>query len=186
MQFKFLLLPLAVSALFTSCTPPAKVDYFGETLTEFPKPTWHDAKQISRVDEGKTGSITYQIYDHKATAELSWRKYDAARDGQIKEWYGDMTTPPPAYVLDKLTLSVDGTPIPIPESKYRYMASQWKQNASGNTHFIMRDGLGCLLVTVGDGGEAYSATYVFDPVKKTLVHHSIEDAPSVDNMIIYN
>ncbi|SHK09651.1 hypothetical protein SAMN02745181_3250 [Rubritalea squalenifaciens DSM 18772] len=184
MQMKLLLLPLAISSFAISCTS-TKVDYFGETLQEFPKPTWRDAKEVNRVNKGLAGTVTYQIYDHKATASLSWRKYDATKDANIKEWVGDMGTPPPAYVLDKLTLSVDGASIAVPKSKYQFICSQWKPNGAGNTHFIQRDGLGCLLVTVGDGGEAYSVVYVFDPVKKTLVYHSVEDGPSVDNQIIY-
>jgi len=137
---------------------------------------------VTSQDGGSREVLKATVNGREVMAALSWRNYNAKLDGAVRKWYGDMASPPPKYVVESLTISIDGRGLVIPKSKVRYLASQW-MNDSTSLGLNQRGSQLRLLVDVGDGAEGWTATYVIDPSTLTLVSHAVEDGPTVHNGI---
>ena len=144
---------------------------------------------VSHTTDGVTEVKKLIASDREVVVSLSWRKYSAALDSSISEWYGDMARPPAKYVAKSLSVTIDERRVEIPESKYRYLGSQWMndikqigvlENAQGSS----RDGdLLYFYINLGDGSESWVASYAIDLVSGVLVSHEIHDAVSFHNGI---
>lgn len=130
------------------------------------------------------GELVANVEGREIVAVIKWRAYNVATDGSVPKWYGDMGSPPPLYVVDRLVLAIDGKGVSIPKSNYRYLGSKWMNESSANPMSLNQQGKKLrLLVDVGDGGEGWSAVYEFDPVAGKLLAHQVEDGPTIHNQI---
>lgn len=121
-----------------------------------------------------------KVGEKEVVAVLQWRNYDAARDASVTKWYGDMGRPPAKYVVKSLMVSVDGRGLIIPQSKTRYLASQW-MNESKSLNLQMSGKNILVEVMLGDGSEGWVATYVVNPTTMSLVSHEVADAEEYIN-----
>lgn len=126
--------------------------------------------------------MTATVDGKEVVAVLVWRDYSPALDGVVTKWYGDMGTPPAKFVVKSLLISIDGKGMIVPQSKTRYLASQW-MNDSTSLGLYMKGKNLCVYVDVGDGGEAWTASYVVNPATSVLVSHKVEDGPAFHNAV---
>ena len=130
--------------------------------------------------------MTASVNGWEITATLTWRPYRADLDGEVATWYGDMTRPPPRFVVDSLTLSVDATALSIPRSRIRSLCSQ---RATLQPQFpkllLFTSGsyLG-LTVDVGDGASSWTSSYLVHPSPPRLLSHQVEDAGTFHNFSV--
>ena len=147
---------------------------------------FHPVKGLSHQIIGNREVMTASVNGREITATLTWRPYRADLDGEVATWYGDMTRPPPRFVVDSLTLSVDATALSIPRSRIRSLCSQ---RATLQPQFpkllLFTSGsyLG-LTVDVGDGASSWTSTYRLQPVPLRLLSHQIEDAGAFHNFSV--
>jgi hypothetical protein len=179
---KLILVALPALVLFcASCDPNA-----GKKQN---KPVDGQAAVMMKVVPNATSSIDgpreimkAKVDGKNVIAVLIWRPYDAAKDGSVVKWYGDMGTPPPKFVVDSLIISVDGRGTMVPRSKYGYLCSQWP-NASKSLGLVTHGKNLCIYVNVGDGAEGWTASYVVNPSTGSLVSHQMQDGPEFHNQV---
>jgi len=117
---------------------------------------------------------------HVVEATMVWRPYRAATDGSVASWYGDMGRPPPIYVVQQLTISVNGNPVSIPPSAYRSYCTQWEPLGEG-IEFFKRGSTYRLLLSLGDGAEAWAGYFDFVPGSPVLKAQGTKDGPELMN-----
>lgn len=144
--------------------------------------SWKKVAGITNTVTGKREVMKAKVDGREVVAMLVWRDYSAALDGAVTKWYGDMSTPPPRFVVESMMISIDGKGMIIPQSKSRYLASQWMNEVS-HLGLNQRGKQLRVLVDVGDGAEGWTATYVVDPATLTLVSHAVGDGPAVHTAI---
>ena len=142
-------------------------------------------KEVADVNSSLSGPreiMRAKVDGKDLLAVITWRPYDAAKDAGITKWYGDMGTPPPAFVCDSLIISVDGRGTAIPRSKVGYLCSQWPNNVNKLGLATQGSNL-CVYVNVGDGAEGWTASYVVNPATGALVSHQVHDGPAFHNQM---
>ena len=147
---------------------------------------FHPVKGLSHQIMGNREVMTASVNGREITATLTWRPYRADLDGEVATWYGDMTRPPPRFVVDSLTLSVDATALSIPRSRIRSLCSQRATlQPQFPTLLLFTSGsyLG-LTVDVGDGASSWTGSYLVDPSPPRLLSHQIEDAGAFHNFSV--
>lgn len=172
----------ALLLLSASCDPNAakkSTKPVGEQAAAAPM------KSVAGVDSTLSGPrevMKAKTDGHEVIAVLTWREYDAAKDGSVTKWYGDMGTPPPKFVVESLMISVDGRGTMVPNSKTAYLGSQWA-NAAKRLGLVSQGKNLCVYVNVGDGAEAWTASYVVNPATGSLVSHQVQDGAEFHNKI---
>ena len=147
---------------------------------------FHPVKGLSHQIIGNREVMTASVNGREITATLTWRPYRADLDGEVATWYGDMTRPPPRFVVDSLTLSVDATALSIPRSRIRSLCSQ---RATLQPQFpkllLFTSGsyLG-LTVDVGDGASSWTSSYLVHPSPPRLLSHQVELADHFHNFSV--
>ncbi|NWK55343.1 hypothetical protein HW115_06955 [Verrucomicrobiaceae bacterium N1E253] len=169
-------------AAVAACAPSGGGNHDGGTSET--GGSWNKV-EASAKSSAMGGELVAKQDGREIVAVIKWRAYDAAKDASVSKWYGDMGTPPPAFVVDRLVLAIDGKGVSIPASKYRYLGSKWMNQYSANPMSFNKQGDKMrLLVDVGDGGEGWTAVYVFDPAAGKLLSHSVDDGPAVHDQIL--
>lgn len=135
---------------------------------------------VTHIVNGHREIMKAKVQGKEVVAILTWRAYDASRDGSVTKWYGDMGNPPPKYVVASLMVSVDGRGTLIPDSKVHRLASQWMNDSHSLQLFTQGDHL-CLAVHLGDGSESWTASYTINPSTLTLVSHQVTDGSAFRN-----
>ena len=143
----------------------------------------HPLKGLSHTITGPRELIKASVNGREIIAVLTWRPYRADLDGKIATWHGDMTRPPPRFVVDSLTLTVDGNTLPIPRSRTRSLCSQWKPELPSLKLFTSGNNLG-LAVDVGDGATSWTSSYLLNPATLSLLSHQVEDGPAFHNFSV--
>jgi len=169
---------LGACAVLTSCgsTGGGGASGGGEATAD----TWKKVPSVTNTVTGKREVMKASIGGKDIVAVLSWRDYSAKRDGVVTKWYGDMGSPPPKFVVESLLVSIDGKGMIVPQSKTRYMASQWMNGVSHLGLYLKGKNL-CVYMDVGDGAESWTASYVVNPSTGALVSHEVEDGPAFHN-----
>jgi len=144
---------------------------------------FHPLKGLSHKITGPREVIKASVNGREIIAVLTWRPYRADLDGKIATWHGDMTRPPPRFVVDSLTLTVDGSTLPIPRSRTRSLCSQWKPELPSLKLFTSGNNLG-LAVDVGDGATSWTSSYLLNPATLSLLSHQVEDGPAFHNFSV--
>ena len=144
---------------------------------------FHPIKGLSHQITGNREIMTASVNGREIAATLTWRPYRADLDGEVATWYGDMTRPPPRFVVDSLTLTVDGSTLPIPRPRTRSLCSQWEPKIPSLLLFTCGNTLG-LTVDVGDGAESWASSYLVHPSPPRLLSHQVEDAGTFDNFSV--
>jgi len=166
-------------SLVASCTPSA------QKTQKIGSGQWHDIQKVQRTSTDNTGKIQARVDGHTIIGTITWRPYNPAKDSSVKTWYGDMERQPPANVVEKITLSVDGVSIAIPQSSYRPICSQWDtKNSASYLNLNRQNEKYRLTVSVGDGSGGWAGVFIFNPSTKKLLATYIEDGPTVDNQIV--
>ncbi len=137
-------------------------------------------RQLSRRVNGDREILKASVDGRKLVAVLSWRPYHADLDGQVPKWFGDMNRRPPRFVVDSLTLTVDGKAFRIPWSRTRVLCSQWSPKKACLLLYTSGKNVG-LTVDVGDGSEAWTSSYLIDPATLRLLSHEVEDCAAFHN-----
>lgn len=137
-------------------------------------------QDVSRRVTGDREVLKAAVNGRNLVAVLSWRPYHADLDGQVKTWYGDMGEPPPRFVVDSLRLTVDQRTVRIPWARTRSLCSQWKPKLPSLSLLTSGSNLG-LTVSVGDGAESWTSSYLINPTSLRLLSHQVEDGPTFDN-----
>lgn len=164
-----------------SCDPTTTKKPAGSTAEQAPAVM----KEVPGADSTLSGPreiLRAKSGSKEVMAVLTWRPYDAAKDASIAKWYGDMSTPPPKFVVDSLIISVDGRGTLVPRSKFGYLCSQWS-NASKSLGLVTHGNNLCVYVNVGDGAEAWTASYVISSSTGSLISHQVHDGPEFHNRI---
>ena len=147
---------------------------------------FHPVKGLSHQIMGNREVMTASVNGREITATLTWRPYRADLDGEVATRYGDMTRPPPRFVVDALTLSVAATARSLPPSRIRSLCSQ---RATHQPQFpkllLFTSGnyLG-LTVDVGDGASSWTSSYLVHPSPPRLLTHQVEDAGTFHNFSV--
>ena len=144
---------------------------------------FHPVKGLSNKITGPREVMKASVNGQEIVAVLTWRPYHADLDGKVATWYGDMTRPPPRFVVDSLALTVDGTTLPIPQSRTRSLCSQWKPELPSLKLFTSGNNLG-LAVDVGDGATSWTSSYVVNPATLSLLSHQVEQGPAFHNFSV--
>ncbi len=147
---------------------------------------FHPVKGLSNKITGHREVMKASVNGREIVAVLAWRPYRADLDGNVEVWYGDMTRPPPRFVVASLALTVDGTTLTIPKSRTRSLCSQratLEPQFPKLRLFTSGTNLG-LTVDVGDGAEGWTSSYVVNPATLTLLSHQVEDGPTFDNFSV--
>jgi len=144
---------------------------------------FHPLKGLSLKITGPREVIKASVNGREIIAVLTWRPYRADLDGKIATWHGDMTRPPPRFVVDSLALTVDGSTLPIPRSRTRSLCSQWKPELPSLKLFTSGNNLG-LAVDVGDGAASWTSSYILNPATLSLLSHQVEDGPAFHNFSV--
>ena len=144
---------------------------------------FHPLKGLSHKIPGPREVIKASVNGREIIAVLTWRPYRADLDGKIATWHGDMTRPPPRFVVDSLALTVDGSTLPIPRSRTRSLCSQWKPELPSLKLFTSGNNLG-LAVDVGDGAASWTSSYLLNPATLSLLSHQVEDGPAFHNFSV--
>ena len=147
---------------------------------------FHPVKGLSNKITGPREVMKASVNGREIVAILAWRPYRADLDGKVETWFGDMTRPPPRFVVESLALTVDGTTLTIPKSRTRPLCSQratLEPQFPKLELFTSGSNLG-LTVGVGDGAESWTASYLIDPATLTLLSHQVEDGPTFDNFSV--
>ncbi|MCP5536826.1 MAG: hypothetical protein H7A51_11430 [Akkermansiaceae bacterium] len=145
--------------------------------------SWKAVSGVTTTVDGMREVMKATVNDQEVVAMLTWRDYSARLDGTVTKWYGDMASPPPKFVAESLIISIDGKGVIVPQSKTRYLASQW-MNESKHLGLVMKGDKLCVFVNLGDGGESWTASYVVDPATGALVSHAVEDGPAFHNRLM--
>ena len=172
----------AVTFLCVSCDPGAAVASKRPVANQ-PETSMKAVPGVTSTVMGSREIMRAKVNGKEVMAVLTWRPYDAAQDGSVNRWYGDMGSPPPKFVVDSLIISVDGRGAIVPRSKYGYLCSQWS-NGTKNLGLVTQGENLCVYVNVGDGGEAWTAAYVVNPASGTLVSHQVHDGPAFHHQIL--
>ncbi|MEJ6571244.1 MAG: hypothetical protein QNL01_15305 [Akkermansiaceae bacterium] len=169
---------LGACAVLTSCGSTGGGGTSGGGTA--PKETWKKVPGVTNSVTGEREVMKASVGGKDVVAVLSWRDYSAKRDGAVTKWYGDMASPPPKFVVETLLISIDGKGMIVPQSKTRYMASQWMNGVSHLGLYLKGKNL-CVYMNVGDGAESWTASYVVNPSTGALVSHSVIDGPEFHN-----
>jgi len=94
-----------------------------------------------------------------------------------------MTRPPPRFVVDSLTVTVDGSTLPIPRSRTRSLCSQWKPELPSLNLFTSGNNLG-VAIDVGDGSESWTSSYLLHHAPLRLLSHQVDDAGAFHNFSV--
>ena len=147
---------------------------------------FHPVKDLSHQITGNREIMTASVNGREIAATLTWRPYRADLDDQVATWHGDMTRPPPRFVVDSLTLTVDGSTLPIPRSRTRSLCSQRDTLTPQFPKLLLftsGNNLG-LTVDVGDGAESWTSSYLLHPAPLRLLSHQVEDGPTFHNFSV--
>ena len=147
---------------------------------------FHPVKGLSNKITGPREVIKASVNGREVTATLTWRPYRADLDHQVATWHGDMTRPPPRFVVDSLTLTVDGSTLPIPRSRTRSLCSQRDTLTPQFPKLLLftsGNNLG-LTVDVGDGAASWTSSYLLNPATLSLLSHQVEDGPAFHNFSV--
>ena len=144
---------------------------------------FHPVKGLSHQIIGNREVMTASVNGREITATLTWRPYRADLDDEVTTWHGDMTRPPPRFVVDSLTLTVDESTLPIPRPRIRSLCSQWEPKIPKLLLFTSGNTLG-LTVDVGDGATSWTSSYRLQPVPLRLLSHQVEDGPTFHNFSV--
>ena len=150
-------------------------------------PTWHQVKETRAAGKNSfEGSVSGMVAGKKVVAEIKWRAYNPAVDAKVKEWYGDMASPPPSYVVSSLKLSFDGKEVPIAKEKYRGLCSKWEPEEKGERMDLHRkEDKFRLVVNLGDGGESWASVYEVNVNTGKLISHRLDDGVGVGEEVIW-
>ncbi|MFK7911812.1 MAG: hypothetical protein AB8F34_14600 [Akkermansiaceae bacterium] len=171
----------ALIFLTASCDPNAGKKN-NEPIAEQAPVAMKAVAGVNSTLSGPREIMRAKVDGKEVMAVLTWRPYDAAKDASVSKWYGDMGTPPPKFVVDSLIISIDGRGTIVPRSKYGYLSSQW-QNAAKHLGLVTQGKNLCVYVNVGDGAEAWTASYVINPSTGSLVSHQIQAGAEFHNQI---
>lgn len=174
---------LGICAVLTSCGSTGggggSTTGGGETAPV----SWKAISGVTTTVTGKREVMKATVGDKEVVAMLTWRDYSKKRDGAVTKWYGDMASPPPKFVVESLIISIDGRGAIVPQSKSRYLASQW-MNGTKHLGLVRKDKNLCVFVNVGDGAEGWTASYVVNPSTGALISHEVEDGPEFHNRLM--
>jgi len=143
---------------------------------------WKKVTGVTSTVNGMREVMKVKVDGRDVVAVLQWRSYNAAVDGAVTRWYGDMGSPPPKFVVDSLLISIDGRGVIVPNTKTRYLCSQWMNGLAHLGLYLKGKDL-CIYLDVGDGAEAWSASYILNPATAALLSHNVQDGPSFHNAI---
>lgn len=171
---------LGLCALLSSCASTGGGGGTASGSGQAAAESWKAVSGVTTTVNGKREVMKATVDDQEVVAMLTWRDYSEKLDGAVTKWYGDMGSPPPKFVAESLMISIDGKGTIVPQSKIRYLASQW-MNESESLGLVMKGENLCVFVNLGDGGEAWVAAYVVNPSTGELVSHELEDGPAFHN-----
>jgi|GEM_PF-950913 hypothetical protein len=136
---------------------------------------WSKVAELTNESNDMREVMKAKVGDRDVVAVLQWRPYNGRRDALQATWYGDMNSPPPTYVAESLIISVNGRGLMVPSSQTRYLCSQW-MNTNPRLGLYLKGSSLCIYVTVGDGSDAWCASYIVNPETGALVSHNVERA----------
>ncbi len=136
---------------------------------------WRKVPGITNIASDMREVMKAKVADRDVVAVLQWRPYNGRRDAMQSTWYGDMGSPPPTYVVESLLISVDGRGLMVPSAQTRYLCSQWMNNNPQLGLYMVGSNL-CIYITLGDGSDAWCASYVVNPATGALVSHNVDRA----------
>lgn len=133
--------------------------------------------EVSNIVNDMREVLKAKVAESEVVAVLQWRPFNGLKDAYQAVWYGDMGTPPPSYVVQSLIISIDGRGLMVPEAKTRHLCSQW-MNDNPRLGLYMRGEDLCVFVRLGDGTQAWVASYIVNAQTGALLSHEVEDARS--------
>ncbi|MBK1832114.1 hypothetical protein JIN77_15360 [Verrucomicrobiaceae bacterium R5-34] len=168
-QFTF----LCIGLIMASCAPQASDSPSSVPVAKVVTPERHTVDGMHEV-------MKFTDAGREVIVALDWRKYSTAKDSALELVYGDMSRPPAQYMVDQLTVSIDGKGVAIPAANYSYLGSQWMNEIKHLGVYKSGSKLN-IYVNVGDGSEAWTASYLIDPATGTLVSHKVYDGAEFHN-----
>lgn len=138
---------------------------------------WRQVPEVAHVVSDMREVLKAKVAEGEVAAVLQWRPFNGVKDAYQAVWYGDMGTPPPTYVVQSLIISIDGRGVMVPEAKTRYLCSQW-MNDNPRLGLCMRGEDLCVFVRLGDGSQAWVASYIVNAQTGALLSHEVQDARS--------
>ena len=136
---------------------------------------WSKVPEVMNATNEMREVMKAKVASREVVAVLQWRAFNGRRDALQAAWYGDMGSPPPTYVAESLLISIDGRGLMVPAAQTRYLCSQWMNDAARLGLYLKGENL-CIYVTVGDGSDAWIASYIINPDTGALLSHSVERA----------
>jgi hypothetical protein len=105
------------------------------------------------------GTVSADTAFGRVVATSKYRRYDHGRDGGIHYWAG-MDGETPAFILQEITLWIEGTQIPVPRESYARCGESYFQSSS--LQFFTVGGKLGLCYSGGDGAGAHRLLYILD------------------------
>ena len=136
---------------------------------------WSKVPEVMNATNEMREVMKAKVATREVVAVLQWRAFNGRRDALQASWYGDMGSPPPTYVAESLLISIDGRGLMVPAAQTRYLCSQWMNDTARLGLYLKGENL-CIHVTVGDGSDAWIASYIINPDTGALLSHSVERA----------
>ncbi|MGB2186923.1 MAG: hypothetical protein ACPH5P_09645 [Akkermansiaceae bacterium] len=133
--------------------------------------------EVSHVMDDMREVLKAKVGNNEVVAMLQWRPYNGLKDAYQNVWYGDMGSPPPVYVAQSLIISINGRGLMVPDAKTRYLCSQWMNDNPRLGLYLRGEDL-CVFVRLGDGSQAWVASYIVNPQTGALLAHQVQDARS--------
>ncbi len=166
--------------LIAACAPSGGVRSSGGTSGDPGRDrdeaaVWSKVPEVLNATNEMREVMKAKVADREVVAVLQWRAFNGRRDALQATWYGDMGSPPPTYVVESLLISMDGRGLMVPMAQTRYLCSQWMNDTARLGLYLKGENL-CIYVTVGDGSDAWVASYIINPDTGALLSHSVERA----------
>lgn len=162
--------------LVAACAPSGGVSSSGDPGRDQDEAVvWSKVQEVVNATNEMREVMKAKVADREVVAVLQWRAFNGRGDALQATWYGDMGSPPPTYVVESLLISMDGRGLMVPMAQTRYLCSQWMNDTARLGLYLKGKNL-CLYVTVGDGSDAWAASYIINPDTGALLSHSVERA----------
>ena len=166
--------------LIAACAPSGEVRSSGGTSGDSGRDrdeaaAWSKVPEVLNATNEMREVMKAKVADREVVAVLQWRAFNGRRDALQATWYGDMGSPPPTYVVESLLISMDGRGLMVPMAQTRYLCSQWMNDTARLGLYLKGENL-CIYVTVGDGSDAWVASYIINPDTGAMLSHSVERA----------
>ena len=169
-------LGLGICLLATACAPTGVSNSSGGSGSSSDRGqavVWSEVPEVVNMANDMREVMKAKIGSSEVVAVLQWRAYNGRRDALQTTWYGDMKSPPPTYVVESLLISVDGRGLMVPAAQTRYLCSQWMNNTPRLGLYLKGEDL-CIYITLGDGSDAWCASYIVNLESGALISHQVE------------